>query len=411
MKPKETKYDFLVNYLDYKVEHNRMSGYVLANQLYRLLTYWIDAGKPEEDFLQEFQEFSEKLENSSIHLDDLIDLGLIQTIEAINSHSDAEEAPTIQFYIREARNPFLAFMGENAYRLLKNIDFSEIDFQIFSIIEGDFPHDSAQNFLMENAWADIWTTLRYLDNLDNEEQKLTIMEKVIGIRKTLPEKLIFLAYLYLSTPKILMDYVDEGLHQVHFNLPGDVSPDFVRALLTTMGEHLHSGQLDTAWEWRLPPIYASEILFTMLAILEISLCKITPGWVRALERSVCDFWNVESHSHDTGNLYQPVAEFTYEILKLLPPSELHRLLESSLVLPLFFENLKSYYEELFEELLPVMSSHERAFQKELMLRLSDYCHSAGAQELEMDGRIQACAAIANQEIVLKNGEPHLIDPA
>ncbi|MCR9145393.1 MAG: hypothetical protein NXI24_24355 [bacterium] len=365
-------------YRDYKMDADREAGRELAHYVYHQLSQWLEQGRPEPEFLAAFDSFFNNLQEHQFSSHDLIDLGLIHTAEAISSyHAEEESDQVTRFYLSEARLPFFATIDENAYRMLKNFDFSEIDFQIFEVIgdgvESDFPHDAAQNFLMDNEWVDIWVVLRYLDSLPDADPDLELIERMMTSRETLHEKLILLAYLCMIDPRLISESIEEPGGRVRFNFPPDLGVGLRTTIFAMIRDCIKDGELDTAWEARLDigsgAPFRNETIFSLLVFFETIHASLLPGWIRLLEVGVSETWTTRSLEDDQEIVYQPITEFTASILGLLSDDDLRFLMETSLLLPEFFRRLADYNPEAFQSLLMALTREDEIFLHELELAL------------------------------------------
>lgn len=363
-------------YRVYKLEEDREAGLELAHYVYHQLSQWLEQGRPEPAFLAAFDSFFNNLQEHQFSSHDLIDLGLIHTAEAISSyHSEEETEQVTRFYLSEARLPFFATIDQNAYRMLKNFDFSEIDFQIFEIISNgsytDFPHDAAQNFLMDNEWVDIWVVLRYLDSLPDVDPDLELIERMMISRETLHEKLILLSYLCMIDPRLIAESIDAHNDRVRFNFPPDLSVNLRSTVFAIIRDRIKDGELDTAWETQFEPEspFRQEAIFSLLVFFETIHASLLPGWIRLLEVGVAETWTTRSIEENQEIVYQPITEFTASILGLLSEDDLRFLMETSLLLPEFFRNLAEYNPEAFQSLLIALTRESEIFIHELELAL------------------------------------------
>ncbi|MDH5657338.1 MAG: hypothetical protein OEZ34_15610 [Spirochaetia bacterium] len=397
----------LVNqYKRYKEQNDEESGEVFAHHLYRVLSSWIENGVEDSSFVDEFWELFGSIDGGSLSGTDLIDLGILQTAEALSFYKENDRSKNNNFYLTEARLPFFAFIEEKTYRLIKNIEFTEIDFQIFEIIGGTFPHDAAQNFLMKNEWADIWLTLRYLDSLEDIDLRIEILEKVLNIRNTLPEKLLFLAYLYLIDSSYILNAFSKEPVSKSITLPPDITEEIAADIYQVIMPFLETGTLDTSWETRMSEKMERETVFVLLALFEISQCPLNPGWIAVLERGVSVFWNESIYSGHGKYIPQPIQEFAASILGLFPDEEAESLLETSRILILFMENLHLYSEESFYDLLTPLTRFEEFFYEELEFQLHRHRYDS-LQKKRYIRRIKICAERIGYTLTIVNGRPVL----
>jgi len=399
--------DLLTLYRNYRDSGDLHSGDQIARQMYSILSQWLHNGAPEHSFIDEFWRLFAEIDEISLVGTNLIDLGLMQTAEALSVFKENEDpSSATTFYLKEALLPFLAFIDEQSYRKVKNIDFSEIDFQIFEIIGGEFPHDAAQNFLMQNEWSDIWIALRYLDSLDDRQLRFEIIEQMIFIRETIQEKLIFLSYLLLSDATSLLDRYTE-YEENNAVRSGDLNARLIFSIYRVIKPFLESGTLDTAWESRVAPEYERQIVFVLLALFEINQSPLSAGWVHLFEKGVSTLWNAPIHGSPGKYIPQPIQEFAGSILALFPETEILTLLETSLIIPLFIENLHRYTEESFHDLLGAVSKAPEQLLIEIELNLYRY-KSNGREKKRFDRRLKKCAERIGYDLTMQNGNAQLI---
>lgn len=408
----------LDQYAVYKRTANLEAGQELAHYVYHQLSQWLEQGRPDPGMLAVFDSFFKSIEKQILDAQDLIDLGLIHTAEAIMSyHAEEESDQLTRFYLSEARLPFFAAIDENAYRMLKNFEFSEIDFQIFEIIGNgtgrDFPHDAAQNFLMDNEWVDIWVALRYLDSLPEAEPDLELIERILASRETLHEQLILFAYLCMIAPELIAESTEgaEPPERVRFNFPAGLSRSLCQAVFALLQGTVEDGELNPAFEFdaRLAGAgsHRQACLFALLVYFEIVHASLLPGWIRLLEIGIRETWTTRSLEDGQEILYQPITEFTASILGLLSDEDLRFLLDTSLLLPGFFEALPEYNPEAFQSLLMALSRETEIFHHELELALPKYIEPrpAGLHS----ARLQSCAEMLGFEIQIEpDGRPVLV---
>ncbi len=396
---------FLEQYQAYKVEGHRESGTELANHIYRHLTAWIEAGKPDQNFIDELRELVSMIQENPLSEKDLIDLGLYHAAEALQSWDQKDDAELItEFYVTEARLPFFAYLDENSYRIIKNIEFNEIDFLIFEVIQGNFPHDSAQIFLSENDWADVWVALRYLDAVEDKEARWRVLEKMILIRSGLLEKSIILCYILLRDPDQLIS-VSGGEDSMPAGIAHDLPSGPVQAIVKAASVFLETGILDTSWEERVEIEFEKEVLFSLLALFEISQCEPTAAWVRVLERTAADTW-LYSMNTEKFAAYQPLPEFAASILFLFPDEELEEIMKTSLLIPVFLESMEKYTYEAFHDMLHAVMRAEETFRMELELQLERFL--ALPPEGALFERFRDCFAHIGCEIIFDDGIARLV---
>ncbi len=402
----------LGKYKTYKHNDDRDAGREIAHYMYHELGRWLEQGKPDEKFLQAFNEFFTKTEEYQFSSQDLIDLGLMHTAEAVSSYQpkDDPEQQITKFYLNEARLPFFASIDDEAYRMLKNFEFSEIDFQIYEIIGGDFPHDAAQNFLMHNEWVDIWIALRYLDTMPDAHFDLELIERMMAGRDSIHEKLILLGYLCVVDLDLIEESLDENIGRSRFNFPSRITRPMLAAIHKMIRDHVHDGELDVHWEQDLDPQFLHETVFVLLVYFEITHASLLPGWIRLLESGMLSTWTTKSVEDGHEIVYQPIAEFTGSILSLLTEEDLHFLLETSLILPSFFESLPNYNPEAFQNFLLAFVREDQLLLAELELALPTDAETYRDRGDDLGpARWSACAGAVGFQIILDNeGRPKLM---
>lgn len=404
VRPLSRMHEFLEKYLAYKKEEDREAGREFARRLYQILSRWLEEEKPDAVFVQEFEAFFARIDERELNPRDLLDVGVVHAAEAVSAYRSREESPeSLRFYVNEARQPFFALIEENAYRMLKNFDFTEIDFQIFDIIQGPFPHDAAQNFLLENGWVDVWAALRYIDSLPESQLELELLERIMLQRETPHERLILLAYLYFARRPILDAALEASDPRSVFNFTDEFTPAFLLELRGIIDESIRGGELSTAFEDRLPGRWTDEIVFFLLAYFEISHAPLSPGWVRLLEIGIASLWTATAQESGEEIVYQPSAEFTASLLGLFTEEELNETLSTALILPRFFENLERYNPEAFQAYVSVFARAPDLLLAELELSVG-----SDLRDRMRNKRLAALAEAIGYEIVRKAGAVRLV---
>ncbi len=402
---------FIKEYRSYKSTGDAGPGEILAATFYSELTHWITTGSPNEQFLDEFWDLYTHIQDSqSAPSGDLIDLGIMQTAEAVHQYHQEDEKDTnpAVFYVNEARWPFFAYIDEQSYRLARTEDFSEIDFYIFEIIGGDFPHTAAKEFLIENDWADIWTALRYLDTVPGADDRYHLINELFLRRKTVHEKLILLAYLVFTEN----EYIEALLIEGTLKLPAEFGEDFVFYIYNLLDAALYGHPLSVDWKHRLHEKYVNYTLFFLLAYFEISQTELSPGWVSVIEQSLDTVWDYSVISDDNVTYsHQPLQDFTANLLQLFTEEDLSSLLETSLIYPVFFRNIDRYNPESLENLLGILLRNEELMLRELAARVDAYRDSDQSEiEKLIHGTCQDIAKYLGCEIRLNDGSPSLWGP-
>ena len=400
------KYQLLAQYRAYKEGKDQQSEQHLAGLIYRQILFWLENGAPDEDFYMELIELASEIDDPFFKGErGLLDLCLLELTEALHSYRDLNGNEDVtEFYLREARLPLLARLDESSYRLQKNLEFNEIDFPIFEIIGGAFPHETAQNFIKQKEWVDIWLALRYLDGLEDEGQVLNILERMMEIRKPLPESLILLAYLIMTRPEVMDQYLrgeDAGI-----TIPDRLHADLIQNAYDCSYDFVWNGELALSYIESIDPNFKNEVLFCLLSMFEISQCQLSPAWVQAIEESVRNPWPYDERLESGVFRHQPLVEFSASILALLSEEELFDVLETSRILIYFFENLGTYTGQAFEDMLEALCRVEGLFLHELEFQLEQLMNSSKAR---IQKRMQRCARAIGREVIFRDGRPTLID--
>ncbi len=397
--------ELLADYTTYRETADREAGSRIAARMYRELNYWIEYGFPSEEWVGEFWDLYSNMQGRTNDLNDLLDLGLVHTAEAISLYRESDNnASVAEFYVHEAKLPFFAFIDEPGYRIMKNIEFTEIDFLIFEIIQGDFPHEVAQSFLVENEWVDIWSCLRYFDNLEDRIQRNQILHGMLQKRKTMQERLILLAYLFYSDGEAIRRQADDAMVPLLLEFP----PEWIHSLLLIAENYFISGSPSVNWQQDMYPAFENETIFFLIALYEITQSDLTPGWISLLEKGLSTIWTYPYPEPD-GNMkiHQPIQEFTASILSLLGDSEIEQILNTSLIIPLFFENMNRYNNESFHQFLTAFSLHEELLLQELNLAMPSFIDKMNEKDL-LQGRMQEIATYFGKEIKIQNGVPLIL---
>lgn len=372
---------------------------------YGRLGQWLETGQPAPGFVEAFDSLFSGIQDAKLSSRNLLDLGIVQTAEAVNSFR-SEDAPerVTRFYLAEARMPFFAAIDLNAFRGIKEHQFQEIDFQIFEIVGGDFPHEAARNFLIRNPWADIWIVLRYLDGLGVDELDQELIEQLLITREAKHERLILLAYMYIGH-RAMLDYM---INSETVAWPSDLTDPMARELATFLDRVIRDEDLAAGWSEFLPERARDHGTFALLALFEIMQASLTPGWISLIEASVGNLWSIPynpphpapDHIGDAAMTLQPCAEFAGSIIGLMNEEDQARLLSTSLVLSNFFDKLTAYVSEAYYSLLyPLANAPE--FVPEFQLWLSR-TPPKGLDETLLE-RLESAAQAADHTVALENG--------
>ncbi|MBL8020207.1 MAG: hypothetical protein JNM27_11125 [Leptospirales bacterium] len=385
-------YGFLRNYSEYRDHNDRTAGEQFASNMHRLLGIWAERGRPEEEFVDQFQEFMEDLQTVPPDQNDLLDLGIMHALEAVNLHKEGRPDEALRI-ASEARFPFLAYLDEDSYRHTTSVVFHEIDFQIYERIQGNFPHEAARNFLLNIKRTDLWAAIRYLEGLENRADAIELLGNMMQRRTVLPERLILLAFWVLLDPDLL---TSEGK-------PSFEEEGLVESISRVARPEMAVEGLDASWAERLDPVFESEILFFMQAYFEISGSPLSPGWVCLLEKSIANHWRVVVPDFP-DEVHEPNPEFAGSILHLLEDEQLESLLKTSLILPLFMEHMERYVDFSFYEISSGLSRMEDVFLEELTHSLERLVASEVSDLLR--SRLEESAELLSCSLV--NESNHLV---
>ncbi|MBX7057169.1 MAG: hypothetical protein K1X75_03820 [Leptospirales bacterium] len=395
---------FVQSYLAYRDGGDVEAGRELAGLIYRLLSQWLEQEKPPPDFLDQFDAFLEALDGRTLSPEDLLELGLLHCAEAIAGYrSDEESDESMRFYLNEARLPLFALIEENAYRMLKRFDFSEIDFQIFEIIQGPFPHESAQNFLLENEWVDVWLTLRYVDSLPASELDLDLLERLMERRSAEHERLIMLAYMLFARREVIWELLSQSGRPDLFQLPPGIPLSLVASLYELTEHGIQDGQLRVDYSTFQAGAPREPWLFCLLAYFEISQAGPAPGWLGLIEECSGILWTCSIHEEDQTIDYQPCAEYAAAALARLSDDELLLALQTSRVLPVFFSRLEAYNAEAFQAFLSALARHPALLLAELELAIESDDRNRPRRL-----RLAACADAIGYAIIRRRGNVSLV---
>lgn len=395
-----------------------------AGLLYRNILFWLETGDPDPGFHDELEELIAYLDESILsNPAGLIDLSLLELTEAAEfyrrdiilgkrkktSQEDTNQNPdrekpqifihSWKFFLEEAARALLARLDEESYRKQALLQFSEVDFPVFEMIGGRFPHEAAQNFLMNEPGVDLWLALRYLDGVEDEDDVLNIIEQMILIRKPFPEQIILFAYLLISRPAFVEQYLR---NEVSLRKPGSISEAFIQSFYDTASDFLWSGDIRVGFERHIDVTVASETRFGMLAVFEISQCPLSAAWVDLFEKTINDTWMYSIEINGKLRRHQPCVEFTASILTLFSEDELNELLTTSQILSNFFRHIRYYTAQAFNDLLEVLTRAADLFIDELEIQIDN-----PPADRQTDRRLQKAARKVGREIVIENGKRKL----
>jgi hypothetical protein len=380
-------YSFLADYSRYRETNDRHAGEDFASHMHRLLSSWVEHGSPDEGFVEQFQEFTEELQSIPPDQSDLLDLGIMHAMEALNLQKENKPQEAVRL-ASEARFPFLAFLDENSYRNSTNVAFHEVDFQIYERIRGNFPHEAARNYLLNSKRADLWSAIRYMESLESRSDARELISAMLSRRVVVPEKLILLAFWIFLEPDLLQN------HRVE-----DVDSGLLDAVIQLLPPRLQEDGLDAAWVERLDPHFENELLFFLQAYFEISGNPLTPGWVCLLEKSVANHWRLTVPEFP-DEVHEPNPEFAGSILHLLEEEQIEPLLKTSLIMPTFFEHMERYVDFSFYEICYGIARYDDLLREELEHFVSSL--TTLPSDL-MRTRLEDCAEVVGCELVIKDG--------
>lgn len=372
----------------------------LTNELFRNIMAWLQLGQPDEAFLNELVEISAEYEEPSMRGGNLVDISLWELMEVVHAHNGIpEDRDHVRYFLMQARLPLLARLDQPAYRALSQMEFHEVDFYIYEAIGGDFPHEAAQKFLKNGENPDIWLSIRYLDDLEDDTVVIEIIESMIHHLRIVPEKYMILAYLIHRFPvKIEALLAGETGHDLR--LSDDTPLDLVRSIRDTAHDYMSSGILKLDYREKMLPGRQPETLFALLSLFEITQGDLTPAWMDVMEYSMANLWTYRFQATvRRTQRHQPLPEFVASIISVLTPDEEDSLLRRSRVLALFFENLHRYTRNTFEEMLDVFVRREDLFLDELELQISFESEHPPMRAR----RLQLCAGRLGKRLVKRDG--------
>lgn len=380
-------YSFLGDYSKYREQSDRAAGEQFAAHMHRLLSSWVEHGAADEAFLDQFQEFAEELQSIPPDQSDLLDLGIMHAMEAVNLVRENKPSEALRL-ASEARFPFLAFLDENSYRNSTNVSFHEVDFQIYERIRGNFPHEAARNYLLNSRRADLWSAIRYMEGLESRSETRELLSAMLTRRQVVPEKLILAAFWVFLEPDVISAKRIE-----------DLDAGLLEALERVLPERLAEDGLDASWTERVDSHFENEILFFLQAYFEISGAALSPGWICLLEKSISNHWRLTVPDFP-DEVHEPNPEFAGSILHLLEEEQLEELLKTSLILPLFFEHMERYVDFSFYEICYGLARFDDLLREELE-------HAVAALPSEpseiLRARLEDCAEVVGCELVIKDG--------
>lgn len=252
---------------------------------------------------------------------------------------------------------------------------------------------------------DIWLSIRYLDDLEDDSVVIEIIESMIDHLRIVPEKYMILAYLIYRFPERIEAMIrgeDDGLR-----LSDDTPIELAQSIYDTSRDFVATGILTLDYREKMIPGRQAETMFALLSLFEITQCELNPAWMDVMEQSMANLWTYRLQGMRRIQRHQPLPEFVASILSVLTPEEEERLLVYSRVLALFFENLHRYTRNTFEELLDVLSHRQDLFFDELELQLS--LENEGDSMPLRSRRLALCARSLGKQIVERDGRYYLVE--
>jgi hypothetical protein len=386
-------------------DQNELAEEFLTNEIYSKVMSWLQNGEPEEEFLNSLLEISSIFNEFQLFSGKLIDLSIYELLEALQVViGTPEDKERIELHLNGACLPLLASMAEDEYRKHSQSTFSEVDFYIFDIIGGEFPHEAAQALLKQGRFPDIWRTLHYLEDLEDESVVIEILHAINDRLSMVPQKYMILAYLIYRFPErieLLLRGEDDGL-----GITDRRSIELIRYIYEAAKDFVRDGILTFDYLDRLNPKREAQILFALIFLFEITQSELTPAWIDVIERSMANMWTYRVQSLRGEEREQPLPHFVMSLMGRLNPDELDTLLKTSRLLPIFFENLHRYTKSTFERIISILSEYEDVFLNELELQLS--LHSEGSLP-RRSRRLSICARILGKRIIEKDGRYYLVE--
>lgn len=379
---------------------------ILIYELYKKTYSWFINGFPEEQFLNEllelFLDYEEPIEVKS-----LLDLGILKLIEVVHLYNTFENIENsnseLQKSLKQCLMPFLAYIDEISYREMKNIEFLEIDFSIYEIISGELPHHSIQDFLRSTKETDVWTIIKYFEDISNQQIIIELIESLIKNYQTQFEKYILITYLIYRFQKKFEENINFNDKINIINLPNDISYKELKFIYSLTRNFLTHHKLEMDFFTKFQNSKLETIgLICLLTLFEICNPELTNSWIEVFERSINNLWICNYKQKNVSKKYQPIPEFAINIFAFFQENEQRRILKISKILILFFQNINKYSYKTFEELSDLLSIHSDLFEEELKFQLK-YFHPKNLK------RFSKCAFKINKKIVRKGNLLELVD--
>lgn len=400
--------DLITAFRKYIEHEDKGAEEFLIHELYKQTQYWINHHEPENHFIIEFLELLFEYETEHIELTSLLELGIKELMDALNYFNGFEKkTDLVEKHLYQALMVFLAYIDEENYRIFKQIQFLESDFYIFDIIGGEFPHESAQLFLRTTSDIDVWTTIKYLEEVNDLNTIVEILGALLRNLKTLPDKYILLSYFITKYPEqVGALFGDVKIVFINFvNLPKDIHFDEIKSIYYASKEFLFHRKLEmNFYEKILQPKHESIVLLSLLTMFEITNTNLTPAWIEVFERSIGNLWSYKNKTITTQKKYQPLPEFAINLISSLSEEEQKIIYETSKIWTIFFENIHRYSRQTFDELVESFSFYPEIFEEELKFHLH-----LGEQSSIILKRLRQCAEKLQKKIVFNGNHFELLD--
>lgn len=400
--------DLITAFRKYVEYEDKSAEEFLVHELYKNTQYWINHHEPKNQFIIEFLELIFEYETEDIQLTSLLELGIEELMDALNYFNGFEkQTELVEKHLYQALMAFLAYIDEENYRKLKQIQFFESDFYIFDIIGGEFPHESAQLFLKTTSNIDVWTTIKYLEEVNDLNTIVEILGSLLNNLKILPDKYILLSYFIIKYPEqVGALFGDVKIVFLNFvNLPKDIHFDEIKSIYFASKEFLFYRKLKiNFYEKILHPKHESIVLLSLLTMFEITNADLTPAWIEVFERSIGNLWSYKNKTFTSQRKHQPLPEFAINIISFLSEEEQKIIYETSKIWTIFFENIHRYSRQTFDELIDSFSFYPEIFEEELRSHLY-----LGQRSNLILKRLNLCASKMQKKIVFNGNHYELMD--
>lgn len=398
----------LAAFHNYIFHNDKDAENFLYQELYREILYWLQHHRPGENFIKELLQIqSDYRRTEPPHLEtyqNLLDLGIKRLFDAVDYFLKLGTTKELYNFLEEVRLPFLAKLDEEEYRNLKTYSFSEIDFWIYELIGGDLPEESVDSFLSSTKDVDVWLVFRYFDEIQKTEKIPYLTEKLLVNLQSLPEKYILLAYYILRFPDLFQTVEESSSPFLSVSHVKGIPGNTLHTLIKTSYNFIHFGILPYDFFSHYPEDMEHLVLLVLLAMFELSSTELTPPWIEVFDRSMKNFWKYRYQYLHYKKNYQPLPEFTANIIHTLQDQEKQYIFTTSRMLAIFFENLNQYTNDTFKVVSYLFSFFPEFFEEEIRLHLDSMEKSKITKN-----RLEECAYLINKKIVKQSRNYELVD--